>query len=177
MGASLLYSLRKRKWLLTQGKMTLWLNWHHWAGFLGGVLVLAHTLGNMDALGVPLVAILLLVMGSSGLYFLEKRSRAPLLEATATLAAERKERTRLDGEYRDLHARGGAGTAHGVDLYNGLMAQHKRVVAAEGEVENLRQQAPKWAWWRTVHNISTMMLLGVVLVHIWSKIYFAGGGL
>ena len=31
-------------------------------------------------MGVPLVAILLLVLGSSALYFLEKRARAPLIE-------------------------------------------------------------------------------------------------
>lgn len=177
MGASLLYSLRKRKWFLTQGKMLRWLSWHHWAGFLGGVLVLVHTLGNLDALGVPMVAILLLVLGSSGLYFLEKRSRVPLTEATSSLSGERRERSRIDAEYRELYARGMSATPQGADLYNRLMAQHQRVLVAEGEVGRLQKQAPKWTWWRTVHNVSTMMLLGVVIVHIWSKLYFSGVGL
>jgi hypothetical protein len=176
MGVSMLYSLRKRKWLLAQGRMARWLSLHHWAGFLGGVMALSHSLGNMDALGIPLVAMLLLVLGSSGLYFLEKRHRAPLLQAAATLASERSERAKLDAEYRDLYAKGMVATPQGAELYNRLMAQHQRVVDVENEVARLQEQAPRWCWWRTIHNVSTMMLLGVVIVHIWSKMFFSGVG-
>lgn len=174
---SMTYSLRKRKWLVKQGKMTWWLNWHHWAGFVGGVLALGHTLGNLTGLGAALIAALLLVMGTSGLYFLEKRSRRPMTEATKELSAVRKERTRLDRTYRDLYAVGRSGTHEGVAAYNALMAQHAKVVEQEKNVTALKAEGTSWTWWRTVHNVGTMMLVGVLLVHIWSKLYFSGVGL
>jgi hypothetical protein len=128
-------------------------------------------------LGVPLIVILSVVLCSSSLYFLEKRSRSPLRGATATLADLRKERTRLDAEYRMLHSRGMASTPQGAELYNRLMSAHNQVLEAEAEVTRIRGQKPKWTWWRQVHNVSTMMLMGVLLVHIWTKLYFAWGGL
>ena len=173
----MVYSLRKRKWGVTTGKMTLWRSWHHWAGFIGGVMALTHTLGNLDGLGIPLIVILSVVLCSSGLYFLEKRSRSPLTEATATLADRRKERTRLDAEYRTLHSHGMASTPQGTALYNRLMSAHNQVLESEADVTRLRGQKPKWTWWLKVHNVSTMMLMGILLVHVWTKLYFAWGGL
>jgi len=177
MGLSMVYSLRKRKWGVTAGKMTLWLSWHHWAGFIGGVMALAHTLGNLDGLGIPLIVMLIVVLCSSCMYFLEKRSRSPLRHATATLSDLRKERTRLDTEYRTLHSQGMANTPQGLELYKRLLSAHEQVVEAEAEVARLQGQKPKWTWWRQVHNVSTMMLMGILLVHIWTKLYFAWGGL
>ncbi len=177
MGLSMVYSLRKRKWAVTAGKMTLWLSWHHWAGFIGGVMALTHTLGNLDGLGVPLIAVLLVVLCSSGVYFLERRSRSPLNGATATLAILRRERTRLDGEYRALYSRGMATSPQGAALYNRLMSVHNQVLEAEAEVTRIQGERPKWTWWRRVHNVSTMMLMGILLVHVWTKLYFAWGGL
>jgi hypothetical protein len=177
MGLSMVYSLRKRKIVVTTGTMTLWLSWHHWAGFIGGVMALAHTLGNLDGLGVPLIAILTVVLCSSGMYFLEKRARSPLREATATLADRRRERTRLDAEYRTLHTRGMASTAQGLETYRRLMSAHEQVLGSEADVTRIRGQKPRWTWWRHVHNVSTMMLMGILLVHIWTKLYYAWGGL
>jgi len=174
---SMTYSLRKRKWFVKQGKMKWWLNWHHWAGFIGGVLALGHTLGNLTGLGTLLIAVLLLVMGTSGLYFLEKRSMRPVAEATKELAAVRKGRTSLDRTYRALHAAGRSGTPEGIAAYNALMAQHTKVVEHEKKVTALKGEGNPWTWWRTVHNVGTMMMVGVLLVHIWSKMYFTGGGL
>jgi len=176
MGLSMVYSLRKHRWGVTTGKMTLWLSWHHWAGFIGGIMALLHTLGNLDGLGVPLIVILIVVLCSSGLYFLEKRSRRPLREATGVLADRRGERTRLDAEYRMLHSRGMAPTPQGAELYNRLMSVHQQVLSAEADVTRIRKNGPRWTWWRQVHNVSTMMLMGVLLVHIWTKLYFAWGG-
>ncbi len=177
MVTSMLYTLRKRKWVISQGKMTLWLRWHHWAGFVGGVLALGHTLGNLTGLGTVLLAMLLLVLGSSGLFFLERRSKRPLNEATAELAEARSGRKVLDARYRDLHARGQSGTPEGHRAYADLMAKHERVLEQEREVARLKEAGTSWTWWRHLHNIGTMMLLGVLLVHIWSKVYFGGGGL
>lgn len=174
---SMSYSLRKRKWLIKQGKMARWLSWHHWAGLIGGVLALGHTMGNLTGLATILVALLLLVLGTSGLYFLEKRSKRPLNDATKELAAARKERTWLDRTYRDLHAAGRSGTPEGVVAYNGLMARHGSVMELEKRVAALKEQGTPWTWWRTVHNVGTMMMVGVLLVHIWSKLYFAGVGI
>ena len=174
---SMSYTLRKRKWLIKQGKMAWWLRWHHWAGFIGGCLALGHTLGNLTDLGTLLIALLLLVMGTSGLYFLERRSRRPLNEATTNLNTARKERKRLDALYRDLHAKGQSGTTQGLQTYNGLMAQHARVMELEKEVAALKEKGTSWTWWRHLHNVSTMMLVGVLMVHIWSKLYFSGVGL
>jgi hypothetical protein len=171
---SMTYTLRKRKWVIKQGKMSWWLTWHHWAGFIGGLLALGHTLGNLTSLGTLLIALLLLVMGSSGIYFLEKRSRRPLKTATGQLAKARKERKVLDTEYRGLFAVGRSGTPEGVRIYNDLMATHQRVLSQEKEVAALKDRGTSWKWWIHLHNISTMMMLGVLLVHIWSKIYFAG---
>ena len=177
MFAALVYSLRKRKVLVRVGAMKRWLTWHHWAGFIGGVLALVHTLGNLDGFGPVLVAILLVVLGSSGLYFLEGNSRRPLLEATTRLSEDRRERARLDREYRELYAGGMAATPQGAELYNRLMAQHKRVQGAEAEVARLQGRKSPWAWWSQLHVVSTLVLFGVVLVHIWSKLFFAWGGL
>ncbi|UCC93173.1 MAG: hypothetical protein JSW25_00395 [Thermoplasmata archaeon] len=174
---SMAYSLRKRKWLVRQGKMTWWLTWHHWAGFIGGVLALGHTLGNLTRLGTLIIALLLLVLGSSGLYFLERRSRRPLSEATSDLAKQRKERKRLDAEYRGLYAAGRSGTPQGQEAYRELMETHERVQTMEKEVAALKERGPSWTFWRHTHNIGTMMLVGVLLVHIWSKVYFGGLGL
>ncbi len=171
------YSLRKRKWGVTTGKMTLWLSWHHWAGFIGGVMALLHTLGNLDGLGIPLIVILTVVLCSSGLYFLERRSRRPLRKASAVLADKRVQRTRLDGDYRMLHSRGMATTPQGAELYNRLMSVHQQVLETEADVTRIRGHGPRWTWWRYVHHVSTMMLMGVLLVHIWTKLYFAWGGI
>lgn len=177
MAFSMLYSLRKRKWLIKQGKVARWLSWHHWAGLIGGIMALGHTMGNLTGLATLLVALLLLVLGTSGLYFLEKRSKRPLNDATRELATARKERTRLDGIYRDLHAAGLSGTPDGVAAYNGLMAHHGSVMELENRVGVIKEQGNPWTWWRTVHNVGTMMMVGVLLVHIWSKLYFAGVGI
>lgn len=177
MALSLFYSLRKRKLVVRFWKMNRWLTVHHWAGFVGGVMVLVHTLGNLNGLGLLMVLLLLVVLGSSSLFFLERRSRRPLSEATGRLAEERKARTELDRSYRDLHARGFSASPAGKDLYDRLMAQHQRVLLVEKEVEDLKGRGVSFTWWRMVHNYATLMLLGVVVVHIWSKLYFAGVGL
>jgi hypothetical protein len=174
---SMAYSLRKRKWVIRQGKITRWLNWHHWAGLVGGLLALGHTLGNLTGLGTLLIALLLLVLGTSGLYFLERRAKRPLMEAINELSDLRGERTRLDGAYRALLAANRSGTPEGVGAYNNLMAQHGKVVEQENRVTALREEGTSWTWWSTVHNVSTMMMVGVLLVHIWSKLYFSGVGL
>ena len=174
---SMLYSLRKRRWLIGRGKMTTWLNWHHWAGLLGGVLALAHTLGNMTGLGLVLVALLLLVLGSSGVFFLERRSRRPLNEVNARMTTTRRERREMDARYRDLHARGLSGTPEGRQAYADLMTVHGRGVALEEEAACIREDCTGWSWWRHLHNVGTMMLVGVLLVHIWSKLFFGGGGM
>lgn len=171
---SMVYSLRKRKWLVRQGKMAWWLNWHHWAGFIGGVLALGHTLGNLSSLGTLLIAILLLVLGTSGIYFLERRSRRPLDEATKELAEARRERNSLDSTYRDLHASGRSGTPEGLQAYNALMAQHSRVQELEKRLASLKEQGVSWTWWRYLHNIGTMMFIGVLTVHLWVALYFSG---
>ena len=86
---ALVYSLRKRKLVIRFWRMNRWLTLHHWAGFLGGILVFVHTLGNMSGLGWLSMVMLTVVLGSSSLYFLERRSRGPLMEATAKLAQDR----------------------------------------------------------------------------------------
>jgi hypothetical protein len=174
---SMAYSLRKRKWLVSQGRMSRWLTWHHWAGFIGGVLALGHTLGNLSSLGTLLIALLLLVLGSSGLFFLERRSRRPLQEATRELAGERDRRTGLDKAYRELHAAGRSGTPEGRGTYDGLMAQHARVQEMESRVAALREEGTSFAWWRYLHNVGTMMFIGVLLVHIWVALFFSGVGM
>jgi hypothetical protein len=174
---SMVYSLRKRKWVIKQGKMSLWLTWHHWAGFIGGVLALGHTMGNLTGLGTLLIALVLLVLATSGVYFLEKRSKRPLNDAASSLAKARKERKRLDAIYRGLYAAGRSGSPEGVGAYNDLMTKHAGVLTLEKEVAALKDRRSPWAWWKHTHNVGTMMLVGVLLVHIWSKIYFAGVGL
>jgi hypothetical protein len=175
--ASMLYTLRKRRWLISQGRMGRWLSWHHWAGFIGGVLALAHTLGNLTGLGLPLVALLLLVLGSSGVYFLESRAKRPINEARQRLAEARKRRKELDTTYRELYASGRSSTSEGVAAYDGLMTTHERVGELEKEVKALNGTGTSLTWWRHVHNVGTMMMAGVLLVHLWTKIYFGGGGL
>jgi hypothetical protein len=175
--ASMLYSLRKRKLLVRTWPMRRWLWFHHWAGFIGGALALVHTLGNLRGLGLPLTLILLLVMASTGIYLIERRRRRPIDEATSELHARRRERTRLDAEYRRSYAQGVAGTQQGLDLYNRLMAVHQAVLAAEAQVNELREVQTGLGWWRHLHNYGTLLLVGVLLVHIWAKLYFAWGGL
>ncbi len=171
---SMMFSLRKRKWIISKGKMAWWLYWHHWAGFIGGVLALGHTMGNLTGLGTILIALLLLVLGTSGIYFLEKRARRPLDEAASELAAAHKERTRLDKLYRDLYDKGMSAMPQGIEAYNQLMAYHQRVLEGKQMVAQIREKRNPWTWWKHLHNISTMMLVGVLLVHVWSKLYFAG---
>jgi hypothetical protein len=174
---SLLYTLRKRKWILRRGKMSRWLLAHHWFGFIGGILALVHTLGNFAGFAVGITIILVLVLSSSGMYLVERRLRRPVLEKTEELQERRRERTQLDATYRDLYSRGQASTQQGVGIYNSLLAVHEMVTKAEDELEQIRKSVPNLAWWRHVHNVGTMMLVGVLLVHIWSKLYFAWGGL
>jgi hypothetical protein len=175
--ASMVYSLRKRKWLIKAGKISKWLSLHHWAGFLGGVLAIVHTLGNFRGLGVPITAVLVLVLASSGIYLVERRTRRPLDVAAAELAKVRKERGRLDGEYKQMYAWGQAGSPKGVETYNALLAQIEAVKRQEAEVGKVKAKVPKLAWWRHVHNVGTMVMVGFLVVHIWSKLYFAWGGL
>jgi hypothetical protein len=174
---SMAYSLRKRKWLVSQGRISRWLTWHHWAGLIGGALALGHTLGNLSDLGTLLIALLLLVLGSSGIYFLERRSCLPLQEATKLLAEERGKRKALDAEYRELHASGRSGTPEGRGTYDALMAQHSRVQKAEAEFAACREQGTSWTWWRHLHNVGTMMFVGVLLVHLWAALFFSGVGM
>jgi len=172
---SMVYFLRKRKWLVRQGRMRTWLSLHHWAGFIGGAMALVHTLGNLNGLGSILLAMLLLVLGTSGIYWFECRARRPLNEALADLASLKQERSRLDAAYKGLHAGGRSGTPEGHSVYRDLMGVHGRVVDREREVAQIREHGTGWTWWRHPHNVGTMMLVGVLLVHIWSKLYFGGG--
>ncbi len=172
---SMVYSLRKRGWIVHQGRMRTWLSLHHWAGFVGGSMALFHTLGNLTGLGVVLLALLLLVMGTSGLYWFERRARRPLNGAVSELTALRRDRTRLDALYKELHTAGRSGTPEGHQAYRDLMDVHGRVVDKERAVADMKEQGGGWTWWRHPHNVGTMMLVGVLLVHIWSKLYFGGG--
>jgi hypothetical protein len=174
MAFSMSYTLRKNRLLVRQGKMKWWLRWHHWAGFFGGTMALGHTMGNLTDMGTLIIGLLLLVMGSSGIYYLEKRSKRPLNNATTELSVARNERKRLDTHYRDLYASGMSSSPQGLQVYKDLLAQHAKVVAQESEVSVLREKGASWTWWRHLHNVGTMMLVGVLLVHIWSKLYFAG---
>ena len=135
---------------------------------------MGHTLGNLSTLGTLLIALLLLVLGTSCLFFLERRSRRPLQEATGELAEARRERGRLDTAYRAFHAAGRSGTPEGVQSYNALMSQHERVQRLEGKVAGLREEGTSWRWWRYLHNIGTMMFVGVLLAHLWVALYFSG---
>jgi hypothetical protein len=173
---SMVYSLRKRKWLISKGRITRWLTLHHWAGFFGGLMALVHTLGNLRGLGVLLTLVLVLVLASSGIYLIEARARRPLNEATAELARRRRERRSLDDAYRALHAWGQSATPQGIDTYNRLLAEHEGVKAAEARLEEVKGDLPRLGGWRYVHNVGTMMLVGLLLVHIWSKVYFVGVG-
>jgi len=172
---SMVYTLRKRKWVVRQGKMRTWLSLHHWAGFFGGVMALVHTLGNMTGLGFVLTALLLLVLGTSGIYWFECRAKRPLNGARAEVASLKKERMRLDAAYKEIHAAGRSGSPEGHKAYRDLMEVHGRVVDKERVVADTQDLGTGWTWWRHPHNIGTMMLVGVLLVHIWSKVYFGGG--
>ena len=68
-------------------------------------------------------------------------------------------------------------TPQGLDTYNKLLAQHERVQADKKEVEALQAGGASFTWWRPVHNYATLVMLGVVIVHIWSKLFFKGAGL
>jgi hypothetical protein len=174
--ASMVYSFRKRKILVRRGRMGRWLWFHHWAGFIGGVMALVHTLGNFRGIGLPLTLVLVLVLTSSGIYLIECRLRRPLTEAISTMNARKRERARLDAEYRQLYSDGHAGTLRGQELYNLLLAEHEGVNAATARVSELQASTPSLGWWRHVHNYGTLLLAGLLLVHIWSKLYFASGG-
>jgi hypothetical protein len=173
---SMFYSLRKRKWLISKWRMTRWLSLHHWAGFFGGLLALVHTLGNFRGLGVLIALVLVLVLASSGIYLIEARARRPLNEATADLAKRRRERRKLDDAYRALYSWGQAATPQGIETYNRLLAEHESVKVAKARLEEVKADLPNLGGWRYVHNIGTMMLVGLLMVHIWSKLYFVGVG-
>ena len=173
---AMFYSLRKRKWLISKGKMTRWLSLHHWAGFLGGLLALVHTLGNFRGLGVALTLVLVLVLASSGIYIYEARARRPLNKATADLAKRRRARKQLDDAYRALYDWGQGATPQGVETYNRLLAEHEAVTVAKARLEEVKADLPRLGGWRYVHNVGTMMMVGLLLVHIWSKLYFVGVG-
>jgi hypothetical protein len=174
---SMLYALRKRKWMVRKWRVARWLWLHHWAGFFGAVLALVHSLANIKGLGLALVIVLILVLSSSGVYLIERRLRRPVKEATSRLRALKGERTKLDGDYRSLHSWGRSATPQGIDTYNRLLAKHQEVQNAETHLETVKDSRLSLAWWKHVHNVGTMMLVGVLLVHIWSKLYFAWGGL
>lgn len=171
---SLVYSLRKRKWGVRWWRMRRWLSIHHWAGFIGGVMVLGHTLGNMEGLAYALVPLMVVVLASSSIYFLERRADRPLREATEALAQRRRERGELDGAYRALYEWGQGATPDGTNAYRRLMEKHEEVVRAEARVKGLQGRQNPWAWWRRTHLVATFLLLGVGLVHVWAKLYFGG---
>jgi hypothetical protein len=173
---SMFYSLRKRKWLISRWKMTRWLSLHHYAGFFGGLLALVHTLGNFRGLGVMLTLVLVLVLASSGIYIIERRTRKPLNEATVDLAKRRRERKALDDAYRALYSWGQAASTQGIETYNRLLAAHENVKVAKARFEEVKGDLPRLGGWRYVHNVGTMMMVGLLLVHIWSKLYFVGVG-
>jgi len=171
----MLYSLRKRKWGIGAGSMRGWLWSHHLLGFFGGLLALAHTLGNLRGLGVLLAALLVVVLASSAPSILEARSTAPLRRATADLARHRRERDKLDAAYREMHAKGTAWTYEGHDAYDRLMAEVAAIEAGEKECERVSESTPNWAWWRWVHYPATAMMFGVLIVHIWAKLVLRAG--
>jgi len=172
---SMVYSLRKRRLGIKGGAMSKWLWMHHLVGFVGGLLALAHTLGNLRGLGVLLAALLVVVLASSAPSLLEARATAPLRRASAEVARRRKERDRLDAVYRDMLAKGTAWTYEGHDAYNKLMTEMEAIAAAEKECERLRESTPDWSWWRYVHYPATAMMFGVIIVHIWAKLVLRAG--
>jgi len=171
----MVYSLRKRKWGITGGAMGKWLWSHHLLGFFGGLLALAHTLGNLKGLGILLAALLVVVLASSAPSLLEARATAPVRRATVDIARRRRERDKLDASYRDMLAKGTAWTYEGHDAYNKLMAETEAIAAAEKECERMREGTPDWSWWRWVHYPATAMMFGVVIVHIWAKLVLRAG--
>jgi hypothetical protein len=171
---SMVYSLRKRKWLLRGGRLSAWLWMHHLAGLFGGVLALGHTLGNLRGLGLWLAVLLVVCIASSALSLVEARVRAPQRKAAEQCARRRLERDRLDAEYRQLLAGGNAWTYEGHDLYDRLMRAIEAVKEAEAEAERLSTGSPRLHWWWHVHVGSTAMMFGVLAVHIWAKVYLSG---
>lgn len=171
---SMVYSLRKRKWLLRGGRMSAWLWMHHLAGLFGAVLALGHTLGNLRGLGLWLAALLVVIITSSSVSLAESRLTAPKRRANGEVARRRVDRDRLDAEYRELLASGTAWTYEGHDLYARLMAAIEAVKEAEGEAKRLTESSPRLHWWWHVHVGATAMMFGVLVVHIWSKVYMSG---
>jgi hypothetical protein len=172
---SLLYSLRKRKWLIRVGKLKFWLWAHHILGFSGGLIALVHTLGNLRGLGILLAALLVMLLVSSAVYFIERWLKRPLREATSRVKKHQVERDRLDAAYRAFYASGQAGTQQGRDLYSRLLVFARYTKEAEDEVKRLGEKSLPIGWWRHVHGPTTLLFLGVLLVHIWTKLYFRGG--
>ncbi len=172
---SLLYSLRKRKWLIRVGRMRTWLWAHHILGFAGGLIALVHTLGNIRGLGILLAALLVVLLVSSGVYFVERWYRRPLVEATSRAKRHRRERDSLDAAYRALYASGRAGTEQGRDIYSRLLVSAQQTKGAEEDVKRESGRSLPVGWWRHVHGPTTLLFLGVLLVHIWTKLYFKGG--
>ena len=171
----MVYSLRKRRWGIKGGAMSKWLWSHHLLGFFGGLLALAHTLGDLRGLGIVLAVLLVVVLASSAPSLLEARATAPLRRATADVARRRRERDRLDAVYREMLTKGTAWTYEGHDAYNRLTAEMEAIAAAEKECDRLRESTPDWSWWRWAHYPATAMLFGVVIVHIWSKLVLRAG--
>lgn len=174
---SMVYSLRKRRWLLKGGGMTGWLWLHHVAGFVGGLLALGHTLGNLRGLGVWLAVALVMVLATSGLSLIEARVTAPVRRAVVEVGRRRAARDSLDRSYRELLAKGIAWTYEGHDIYARLTAEIEAVKKAEDEAERLHVSSPKLHWWLPVHIAATSALFGIVAVHIWAKVALGGVGL
>ncbi len=172
---TLVYSLRKRKWGIKAGSLRAWLWSHHLLGFFGGILALAHTMGSLRGLGLVLAVLLVVVLVSSAPSLLEARSTAPLRRRTADLARRRRERDRLDASYREMHAKGTAWTYEGHDAYDRLTAENAAIEAEEAELKRLSDAQPNWAWWRWIHYPATAMLFGVLVVHIWAKLFLRSG--
>ncbi len=174
---SMVYSLRKRKWLLRGGRMAGWLWLHHLAGFVGGLLALGHTLGNLRGLSVWLAVALVVVLATSALSLVEARVTAPVRRASAEAGRRRATRDELDARYRAMLAKGTAWTYEGHDLYARLTAEIEALKGAEAEVERLSKSSPGLHWWLPVHIGATAAMFGLVAVHIWAKTVLGGVGL
>jgi hypothetical protein len=174
---SMVYSLRKRRWLVKGGGMTGWLWLHHVAGFVGGLLALGHTLGNLRGLGVWLAVSLVVVLATSAVALVEARVTAPVRRANAEVGRRRAARDALDASYRELLAKGIAWTYEGHDIYARLTAEIETLKQAEAEAGRLSESSPKLHWWLPVHIGATAAMFGLVMVHIWAKVALGGVGL
>jgi len=174
---SMVYSLRKRRWLVKGGEMTKWLWLHHVAGLVGGLLALGHTLGSLRGLGVWIAVSLVVVLATSSVALVEARATAPVRRASAEVGRRRAARDALDKGYRDLLARGTAWTYEGHDIYARLTSEIEAVKQAEAEVERLSKASPRLHWWLPVHIGATAAMFGLVAVHIWAKVALGGVGL